>query len=629
MLDQAAIGEYLARRFPPAAPHAAALGRLARTVYGRTEGNPLFVVNVAADLVSHGVLVERDGLWEVAENPDGVHVAVPGDVRGMIARQLDRLDPDERRILEVASAAGAEFSSAAVAAAAEVDIGAADACCADLARREAFLAARGADEWPDGTLAGRYGFRHALYQEVVYEHLPPGRRAELHRRIGMRLEAAFGERVGEVAAELAMHFRRGHDVGRAIRHLHRAGEIATRRSAAREAVAHLTEALDLLRALPDSPARDQQEVTLRISLGAPLMATRGWGAPEVERAYARAQELCEKMGDPPQLFQALWGLWQFRTNHAELDVARALGERLLTLARRTDEPAIVLEAHHALWTSRFFDGQLLDARDHVARGIALYDPDQHASLASVYGSHDPGVCGRAIGAWALELLGDSDGATGHSRDAVALARRLGHPFSETHALILAAFLHRLRGDWRRCRQLAEEAGAIAREHGFIQLHARATTMRGWAVAQGGEIEDGIAQMRDGIDAIRALGPTFLPYLLAALADGWAGAGRTDAALDAITEALATVARTGERFYAAELHRFKGELLLARAPHDATEVERCFRTARGIARGQRAETLERRAIGSLHALLVRQGRGDEARQLAAAGEGGHGDGAARG
>ena len=606
LLSEAGIGEYLARRFP-----SAGVAGLARLIHERTEGNPLFVVNIVADLVTRGVLVDRDGRWEVAQAPDAIQVAIPDDVRGMIARQLDRVRPDERRILEAASAAGAEFSAAAVAVAAEVAVEAADACCAALVRRESFLAARGADEWPDGTVAGRYGFRHALYQDVVYEQVSAGQRVELHRRIGARIEAAFGDRAGEVATELAMHFQRGRDAGRAIGHLHRAGQTATRRSAHREAVGHLTRALELLGTLPDSPERTRQEVAIQVALGPALMAIEGWGAPEVERAYARARELCERLGDPPELFQVLWGLWQFRASRAELSEARALGERLLILAQTTGDPGAVMQAHHALWTSLFSLGELVAARDHVVQGLALYDRDQHASMAVIYG-HDAGVCGHSIGAWALELLGEPEQASRSAGDAMTLARGLDHPFSEAHALVLGTFLHRLRGDWRTTRQLAEQAIGVARDRGFALLLARATTMRGWALAQGGEIEDGIAQMREGIAAVRMFGSNFLPYLLGCLADGHARAGRVDAALDAVTEALATERQIGSHLYRAELHRLRGELLLR--THDATAAEQCFRTALEVARGQRARTLEHRAAASLRELLDRQGRGGEARRL---------------
>jgi tetratricopeptide (TPR) repeat protein len=345
------------------------------------------------------------------------------------------------------------------------------------------------------------------------------------------------------------------------------------------------------------------------------MAIKGWGAPEVERIYVRAQELCEQIGDTPELFRALWGLWQFRTNRAELDVSMALGKRLLTMARLANDSGVVLEAHHALWTCLFLQGDLVAARDEVTEGIALYDADLHGSLASLYGHHDPGVCSRAIGAWLLELLADADNATRYSLDAIALARRLNHPFSEAHALVFATFLHRERGNAHLTLQLAEQAKAIARDRGFALLLSRATAMHGWAMAQAGAVEEGIGQMEAGIAAIRRIGSSFLTYLLACLADGCRKAGRVTEALDIVTEALTRVEATGERFYEAELLRMRGELLLDAGGDDA-EAERCLQAAFAIGGRQRALVLQRRAFKSLSDLLDRHGRQDEARRLAA-------------
>ena len=192
-------------------------------------------------------------------------------------------------------------------------------------------------EWPDGTVTTRYGFRHALYQEVLYERVPAGRRIGLHRRIGEREEAAYGERAREIAAELAMHFERGRDYGRAVQYLQQAGENASRRSANVEASNYLTKGLELLKTLPDTPERAQQELTLQIALGVSLMATKGYAAPEVEKAYTRARELCRQVGETPQLFPVLWGLWSFYNTRAELQTARELGEQLLSLAQSVQD----------------------------------------------------------------------------------------------------------------------------------------------------------------------------------------------------------------------------------------------------------------------------------------------------
>jgi predicted ATPase/DNA-binding winged helix-turn-helix (wHTH) protein len=593
-LDETAVGEYLARRFPAER----AFDTLAGMIHARTGGNPLFVVSVADDLVRRGVLIERAGRWEVGGSPGLAPIAIPEDVRRMIGHQLDRLRPDERRILEAASAAGVEFSAAAVAAAEQLGLDEVERACADLAGHASFLTSHGSDTWPDGTVAGRYGFRHALYQEVVYERLPAARRGDLHRRVGERLEAGLRERAVEVATELAMHFERGRDPRRAVRYLMVAGEIATRRSAAREAVAHLTRALDLLRSQPETPERAEQEVALQIALGGPLMAVKGRGAPEVEQAYTRAQELCQRIGDTPQLFPVVWGLFLFRRSRGEIDRAHGFATRLLALARPTSDPGLLIEAHHALWATLFARGELVAARDHAAEAVALYDPDRHAALAAVYGNHDPAVCALGHEAWALELCGEPEQASRQSAQAVALARTLGHPFSEAHALLYAARLHQFRGDWRTSRDRAEAAAVLARERGFVQLQAWAAASSGWALAEGGEIAEGLARMRDGLAAIRALGSEdFKTYFLGLLAATLAKAGETGAALDVIAEALGAVERSGERFYAAELHRQKGELLLATG-HDLASVAPCFGTAVEIARHQGAWALERRALQSL-------------------------------
>ena len=607
LLDEPAIGKYLARRFPSTAP----LDELARTIHRRTGGNPLFVVSVSDELVRRAVLVERGGAWEVvASGPGLLEGAIPDDVRRMISLQLDRLPPVERRILESASAAGIEFSAAAAAAGADIDVAATESCCAAMVRRESFLVRRGTDDWADGTVAGRYGFRHALYREAVYERVPAGRRVELHRRIGERLEAALGAGSGEIAAELAMHFEQGRDVGRAIRYFHRAGEIATQRGAAREAVVHLTNALDLLKAQPPRAATTEHEIALQIALGGPLMAVKGRAAPEVEQAYTRAQELCARVADAPQLFPALWGLFLFRRSRGEIDAAVELGQRLLALAQRAADAGLLLEAHHALWATRFAQGDLVAACDHAAQGIALYDVDRYASLAATYGNHDPGACGHAHRAWALALLGEFEGALQHSQAAIAVARAVGHRFSEAHALLYAARVHQLQGDWRTTREYADQARMLALEGEFVQLVAWADATRGWAMVEAEEIEMGMAAMHEGLAAINALGSKdFLPYFLGLKAESLAKVGRSEPALGVVTEALAAAEATGERFYAAELHRLRGELLLA-AGHDRAETAECFQTALDIARHQRALALERRARASLRTLAGAPSGGTE-------------------
>jgi predicted ATPase len=593
-LDETAVSEYLARRCP--AEHS--FDSLAGLIHARTRGNPLFVVSVVDELVRRAVLIERAGRWEVEAGTGLGEIAIPEDVRRMIGHQLDGVPPGERRIVEAASAAGVEFSAAAVAAAEQLPLDDVERACGDLARGGSFLTAQGAETWPDGTVTGRFAFRHALYQEVVYDRVPAARRAELHRRIGERREAGLRERAGDIASELAMHFERGRDPRRAIQYLQAAGEIATERSAAREAVAHLTRALDLLRRQPETPERAGQEIALQIALGGPLMAVKGRSAAEVEQTYTRAQELCERIGETRQLFPAVWGLFLFRRARGEIDRAHELGTRLLALARATTDPALLIEAHHALWATRFARGELVAAAGHVTEALALYDADRHAALAAVYGNHDAGVCALGHGAWAHELCGEPEQANRKSAEALALARRLGHPFSEAHALLYTARVHQFRGAWQTAHEHAESAARLAHAHGFVQLQAWAAVTGGWALAEGGEIAAGLETLRAGVAALGALGSEdFKTYFLSLLAATLARAGDRAAALDVITEALDAVERHGERFYAAELHRQRGELLLASGT-DLEGATRCFETAVRIAREQCARALERRALQNL-------------------------------
>ena len=328
-LTEAGVAAYLAAR------HA---GRplpegLARLLHQRTGGNPLFMVSVVDAMVRQGVLQEDAAGWTVPEGLEAVAVELPESLRHLIEQQLGQLSPEDRRMLEAASVAGVEFSAAAVAAGVNMEAIDVEERCAELARREQFLQARGTVEWPDGTVAARYGFIHAVYQEGVYERVPAGRRVWLHQRIGARQEAGYGAQAWEIAAELAVHFERGRDLHRAVQYLWQAGRKALQRSAHQEAIVHWTKGLVFLQTLPDTPERLQQELVMQAPLGTPLIATKGWAAPEVATAYTRAHALWEQVGETPQYCWVLYGLCAWHAMRAEWQTARALMERLLTLAQ--------------------------------------------------------------------------------------------------------------------------------------------------------------------------------------------------------------------------------------------------------------------------------------------------------
>ena len=376
-----AVAEYLERRFagsrfPP---------EVARLVRERSDGNPLFLVTLVDHLLACGAIVERDRHWHVAKELRGELAAVPESLRRLIEQQLDRLAAEDRELLEAASLVGLEFSAAAAAAGANRDRAEAEQRLERLAGGGPFLRHAGSAAWPDGTVAGCFAFRHSLYREALAAEVPARRRADSHLRIGTVLERAHAERSSELAAELALHFEEGGDRARAARYRRLAAETAAHRYAFAEAETHLERGLALLGGLPASPERDREELSLQGALGAVRMATRGYAAPEVERAYTRALELASGTPQEPSVFPELWGLWAMYLTRAELDRALELGVRIQTIAETSGDRLLRLQGHHALWLTHFFRGELAAALHHIEEGEPLYDPVEDRGSALVYG----------------------------------------------------------------------------------------------------------------------------------------------------------------------------------------------------------------------------------------------------
>ena len=597
-LASAEVGEYLTAQFGTEPIGGSRPGELADAIHARTEGNPLFMINVANDLVARGVLIERDGKWSLAGRLADIAATLPEDMRRLIALQLERLSRSECEVLQVASAVGERFCAAAVAATLGQHTENIETCCAELARRGLFLRSAGNECWPDGTLSSRYAFAHALYRATLYERLPAARRARLHVAIADRLETAFGERARELAAELASHFELGGDVARAILYHHAAGDNAGARSAAREAIEHYRRALQLLTGLTDSNERARQEISLNIALGPLLLACEGFGAPAAEKAYKRAQELCDRIGGPRQLFTVLWGLWLYTQSHGHHDDAKKIGERLLDIAVQVDDRSLLLQAHHALWATSLTRGELLACLEHSAAGAGLYEVGQHAGMAARYGNHDAGSCGLSFHAVALALHGDLIAARAASEAAIRLTDELAHPFSQALALFVAAMFEQIARDHIAARQHAERSARLAAEHGFAAISAWTSCIVSWAMVVNGEHAPGISGIRAGLNAAQATGTKlWQSYFFGVLADACRIAGSTSDGLAAARSGLEAAHSTNERFYEAELLRFEGELVRA----TSTELQRSvalLERAAELAKRQGAHLLELRALISL-------------------------------
>jgi predicted ATPase len=402
----------------------------------------------------------------------------------------------------------------------------------------------------------------------------------------------------------------------AIPYWQRAGERALQRSANLEAVSHVMRGLEVLAALPETRERAHQELALQITLGPALATTKGQQAPETAHTYARACELARQVGDTPQCFPALWGFWYAQMAGGKLQRAWELGEEFLGLAQQQHDPLLLVEGHRMLGNTALWQGELAQANTHVKEALALYDPEQHRAHAVRYGSDSGVFCG-VLEALTLWMLGYPDQALQGMKETLALARRLAHPFSLAQALHFSSLLHQLRREPQAAQTQAEVELALCIEQGITHYHAWGLLPRGWALAEQGQVAEGIAQIRQGFAGWRATGAgTVWPLFLAVLAEACGKAGQTDEGLHALEEALEAIQTKEERLYEAEVYRLKGELLLQQSAAQQREADECFQQALALAHRQQAKSWKLRAAKSLARLWQRQGKRAEARDLLA-------------
>lgn len=513
-LRTADIEAYLAAHFPQGVFPT----RLAQVLHQRSGGNPLFLINLIEDLISQGLLVQEDNIWALRGGFATLTSRIPESSRHVLEKQSARLSMQEQHLLTAASIAGAEFSAAVVAAALDTAVSEVETHCEALVRQQRFLRRAGLSEWPDGTVAARYRFRHALYQQLWHERVTPSQELLWHKRIGECLENAYGLRVREVSTELAMHFEQARDYQRAVRFLQLAGEKATGQCAYREALELFSRALELLHTVPDSPERARQELVLRASLSEPLVALYGFAALEVERSYVQARDLCVQTGDTRHLFPVLQGLASLYSARAEFPKARALEEQLLHEAERAGTPELLFRAHRAIGVTLMALGEFATARSHLEQSLALQSMRQQPAgkLLDSYAW----IGGVVYEALVLGILGYPDQARQRSTEALTWARQSRQPFSRSATCIQAGLLSICLQEARLTQQLAEEGLGIAREENLAQLVALGTFYQGWVLAAQGQTQDGIAQMRQGLTAL----PGHQSHLVSVLFSGAAGRG---------------------------------------------------------------------------------------------------------
>ncbi|HXV84371.1 MAG TPA: adenylate/guanylate cyclase domain-containing protein [Candidatus Binatia bacterium] len=584
-----------------------ALQPLKELLIERTEGNPFFLEESVRTLVETGVLVGERGNYSLARPIESTQV--PATVQAVLAARIDRLSPEEKRLLQTAAVIGKDVPFALLQAISDQPEEELRRCLARLQTAE-FLYETSL--FPDL----EYTFKHALTHEVTHGSVLQERRRALHAQIVEAMEKLYPDRATEYVELLAHHASRGKQWEKAARYLHQAGRKAAGRSAHKEAASYFEQALKALGHLPETHETLKQAVNIRIELAPAVIATSGFAAPGLERIYVEARALCERLGETPQLFPVLWGLARVYDTRGELKRGSELGGQLLASAERLQDPALILEAHHELWANLSDLGEFSAALTHTKHGIEIYDAERHRQHAFLYGGHDPGVCGLRHAAMMLFLLGYPDQALQKSADALALAQKLSHPNSLAFALYYSAWVHQQRGETQLVEERLEKSVTLATEQGLTRWLHQGNFLQGWVLVQQGKGQEGILKMRRPI----TVGVREQSYYVTRLADAFGKEGHVDDGLTIVTDELARVQIAGTRLYEAELHRIKGDLLLQSGVQSlesrVQEAETCFQEAIKIARGQEAKSLELRAVTSLSRLWQKQGKKEEARQMLA-------------
>ena len=543
-----------------------------RQIVTKTDGVPLFVEELTKMVVEtrreqgtgnreqEGKIV---GAYQAAPLPA---LGIPATLHDALMARLDRLG-STKEIAQVGATIGREFNYDVLQAISPLNAETLQKGLRQLVAAELVYQSGVPPQ-------ARYLFKHALIQDTAYQSLLKSKRQQLHQQIAQVLAERFPETIETQPELLAHHYTEAGLIAQALPYWQQAGERASQRSAYVEAVSHFTKGLELLKTLPDPDKRVQQELTLQLALGGSLTATKGYASPDVEKVVSRARELCQQMGETPQLFPVLGALINFYFNKGEFKTAHELGEQYFSLAHVQD-PNLLMGGHTALGCALFRFGKLVTALEHFEQSMALYNPQQHRSLAS-HMAHDLQVCNLTYASWTLWLLGYADQALKRGYEALTWAQELSHSFSLAFALTGAAETHLLRREWQAAQEWAEALITLSNEQGFPYWLASGAFRQGKALAEQGQGEEGIAQMRRVIAAGQAMGTAIgRPGHLTMLAEAYGKVGQVEEGLTILTEALEIVHKTGEGNSEAELYRLKGELLLQQSQDNSLEAEGAF------------------------------------------------------
>jgi predicted ATPase len=587
----------------------ASLAPLLPLLIAHTAGNPFFLEESLRTLIEMQALIGTPGAYRLVQALPTL--PVPATVQAVLAARIDRLPPDDKRLLHTAAVIGMDVPLPVLHA---VHALPEESMQASLAALQAAELLYETQLFPDAI----YTFKHALTRQVAVQSVLHRTRHALHRQIADVLETRCASLVESQPERLAHHYTEAGLGAQAVPYWQRAGQRALERSAPVEAVSHLSRGLEALATLPETRERLQHELDLQVLLGAAWTQRSGFATPALRQVYARACELSQRLEASQQLVAVLVGQFGGHLQRAELPAAQAVAIHLLTQVPGHSDPLPLLAAHTTLGIVLLARGEVVAAHRHLAQGLTLADPTDRRTLVTHH-RFDFGVAVRGNVAMSLWMLGAPDQALAHLHALHAVAQELAYPPSLAYALVYITRVTQWRRDVPATLRWSDALMACCTEYGFAQHLSWATLLHGWALLVQGQEEQGLAQMRQGLTAHDATqAAQWRPYFLSVLAEGYGQTGATDEGLRLLAEALDAVQHTEEHLWEAELYRLQGELRLQAQANDQSHqaAEASLHQALAVARRQQAKSLELRAAISLAQLWQQQGQQADARELLA-------------
>ena len=570
-------------------------------IVAKTDGNPLFVEELTKAVLEGDILVkDADGYRLDGPLPP---LAIPATLQASLMARLDRLAP-VKEISQIGAAIGREFSYSLMRELVGRDETALKHALTKLEQAE-LVFRRG--EPPEAI----YSFKHVLVRDAAYESLLKSRRQQLHGQIARAMKEKFPDIVVSQPEIVAHHFTEAGLAEPAIDYWLKAGNLALSRFP-NVAVGHLKEGLKQIPNIDDPVLRNKYELLLQTSLGNSLQATQGWSTDSVKHAYTRALQLSKEGGLDQHTLPAVFGLWTWHFLRAALGEAQVLAEHLLNTAEKVDDSVRKVLAHEALGFTLFAQGKFDAAHAELERSISLCE-DSKASVYLDLAAHDPRVHVRSYDSMALWFLGYPDQALRICAEARRYADASQHPYSEAMERTISLRVRQFRGEAVIVASQVNTAIALCQEHEFVHYLAMALMLRGWASAQQGEFEKGIAEIREGLEKERATGALlFESYSLGLLADACIKNERYGQAFDALHQAqLRLDEENSGRFFAAEIYRLLGETHL-RSNQNLDQAEHYFSKGLKIARRQKAKSLELKLCLSIYDLYEQRQNADKCR-----------------